>query len=75
MSKPQHARRGFVAAARGAAQVALILLAACVAAVGAQSGRHSQKTSTQPLPEATPQGERWVEARASDEAAARRWKG
>ena len=57
MSKPQHARRGFVAAARGAAQVALILLAACVAAVGAQSGRHSQKTSTQPLPEATPQGE------------------
>ena len=57
MSKPQHARRGFMAAARGAAQVALVLLAACVAAVGAQSGRHSQKTSTQPLPEATPQGE------------------
>ncbi len=25
--------------------------------------------------EATPQGERWVEARASDDAAARRWKG
>jgi len=57
MSKPQHTRRGFVDAARGAASVALILLAVCVAVVGAQSGRHSQKTSTQPLPEATPQGE------------------
>jgi hypothetical protein len=57
MSKPQHTRRGFVDAARGAASVALVLLAMCVAATGAQSGRHSQKTSTQPLPEATPQGE------------------
>jgi len=56
MSKPQHTRRGFVAA-RGAASVALILLALCAVALGAQSGRHSQKTSTQPLPEATPQGE------------------
>ena len=57
MSKPQHTRRGLSAAARGAASVALVLLAVCAAASGAQSGRRAQKTSTQPLPEATPQGE------------------
>ena len=57
MSKPQHTRRGLSAAARGAASVALVLLAVCAAASGAQSGRRAQKTSTQPLPEATPKGE------------------
>ena len=65
MSKPQHTRRSFIAAARGAASVALILLALCAVALGAQSGRHSQKTSTQPLPEATPQGEPETKSGAS----------